>query len=50
MRCKWFELSVKIDGRWEHFEDDNIFKIAYQVIKTKSKKKRIGYITINFPR
>lgn len=50
MRCKWFEISVSIDGRWESFENDNIFKLAYQIMKAKSKKKRIGYITINFPR
>lgn len=50
MRCKWFELSVKIDGRWKHFEDDNIIKLVYRVARAKSNKKRIGRFTINFPR
>lgn len=50
MRCKWFEISVSIDGRWESFEDDNPFRLARRVMNAKSKKKRIGYITINFPR
>lgn len=50
MRCKWFELSVKIDGRWEQFEDDNILKLVYRVARAKSNKKRIGRFTVNFPR
>ena len=50
MRCKWFELSVKIDGHWKQFEDDNIIKLAYRVARAKSNKKRIGRFTINFPR
>lgn len=50
MRYKWFEISVKIDGHWENHEDDNIFKLAYRLIKAKGEEKRVGSITINFPR
>ena len=50
MRSKWFELSVNIDGYWEHHEDDNVFRLAYRIMKAEGNKKRIGHITINFPR
>lgn len=49
MRNKWFELSVNIDGYWENFEDDNLLRLVYRVVKAKSNKKRIGQFTINFP-
>ena len=50
MRCKWFEMSVWVDGGWEHFEDDNLVRLLLRVKRVKSKGKRIGRLTINFPR
>lgn len=49
MRCKWFELSVRINGNWEYFESDNLIKMLYNINKNYKGDKVYGRLTINFP-
>lgn len=49
MRCKWFELSVRINGRWEHFESDNLISLLLNIRRNHKGKKVYGSLKINFP-